>query len=467
MSFIRYFIVVLVLALAIFINYYLENEREKTTKSIIEWANENKIQLDKDVVVTPFKIEFNKSEWDFLLEKLKTTRYFSPLNEKYVAKFEYGFNPEYAKELVEYWKKDFNWKDRVDHLNKFPHFKIKFRDEITIHFVRVITNKSSGKEPIPIMLIDGWPGSFFGFYKMIDYINDNYKDQSFDIVVPNIPGYGFSVPLDKPVDTIETAQLFDALMRHLHGENCKYFVHGEDWGSLIGTNLAQLFPSRVKGIHLSMPVNNDNLNPKRILYTISSFISPSILFTPKEIEMNLTSRSTLKNMFKVILKDMGYMHLQATKPDTLAHGLTDSPVGLLAYILEKYSSWTFDFETEISGVRTGGLEKLNKDDLLTIITIYWMSNTISSSVRFYKASLATLFTDKWPHRLMPDARLPQEVAVGVQYFNNELFLQPKKIIELRYPNLKRFDIVKNGGHFGAFENPKISASDFIEFINSL
>ena len=180
---------ILVLALSVLFVVYDNYKTKEDLENLEKWAEENKIVIDKTKVQpTPFKIEYNENEWNLLKKKLELTKYFEPLDEKYVKKFEFGFDPEYAKVLVDYWKTNFNWSKQVDHLNRFPQYRIKIND-ITIHYVHVITNKdklSKNIKSIPILLMDGWPGSFFGFYKMIDYINDNYKDISFNIIVPSI-----------------------------------------------------------------------------------------------------------------------------------------------------------------------------------------------------------------------------------------------------------------------------------------
>jgi RNA-binding protein YlmH len=126
------------------------------TKEIEEWANSNLIKLNKnEIKLNKFKIEFNEKEWDSLVAKLNSTRYFDELND--IASFEFGFNPQFAKELVDEWKTNFNWKEKVDELNKFEQYKMVIND-VTIHFVRLLTNKDTGRKPIPLMLIDGWPG---------------------------------------------------------------------------------------------------------------------------------------------------------------------------------------------------------------------------------------------------------------------------------------------------------------------
>ena len=453
------------LVLSIAIGYYQIYKNESLTQSIIEWAETNKISIKNDKIhLKTFKIEFDQNEWNLLLKKLELTRYFKPLNNAYAARNEYGFDPEYAQELVEYWKTKFNWKSQIDYLNKYPQFKIQINDT-TIHFLRVITNKKEDSVPIPIMLIDGWPGSFFGFYKMIEYIEREFREISFDIVVPSIPGYGYSTPLDRPLDVTDTAQLFDAIMRYLHGENCKYFVHGEDWGSIISSYLAQFYPSRVNGIHITMPVA-DETDLLSIFYSISSYIFPNLLYSAEEISLNVPQRYSLVSRISVVLREMGYFHLQATTPDTVAQGPTDSPVGLLAYILEKYYAWSFDLDSQVLGKKGANLDTFKKDDLLTIITLYWMTNTISSSIRFYK-SYFNIFNKDWPLSKSIRSRLSKEVNVAAQLMANDLFLLPQKIVKLRYPTLDQFNIVKNGSHFAAFQNPALTADDFVRFINKV
>jgi hypothetical protein len=217
------------LVFAIILGLYQSYTNKNLTKAVTEWAETNKIIIQKDKIqLKPFKIEYDQSEWELLLKKLELSRYFKPLNEKYAERNEYGFDPDYTLELVEHWKTKFNWKSQVDYLNKYPQYQIQI-NETTIHFLRVITNEQNDQNPpTPIMLLDGWPGSFFGFYKMIEYLeSEKFKHISLDIIVPSIPGYIYSAPLDRPIDAQDTAQLFDALMRYLHGENAFYFVHGK------------------------------------------------------------------------------------------------------------------------------------------------------------------------------------------------------------------------------------------------
>jgi pimeloyl-ACP methyl ester carboxylesterase len=433
------------------------------------WSQSNQIKLDKESSIRheDFKIEYNQSEWDLLVKKLEMTRYFKALNEAYVVKNDYGFDPEYTRELVDYWKSKFDWKAQVDLLNKYPQFKIKFQDVI-IHYVRVITNDAKSaattttrRRPIPILLADGWPGSFFGFYKMIDFIGTEYKDLSFDIVVPTIPGYGFSSPLDRPVARTETAMLYDALMRYLHGTEINYSVHGEDWGSAIATDMARLFPSRIKALHITMPNTPLKIsNPFFVWYSLLGDIWPNSFLTPDELANNFTFSAS--KTFYILLQRTGYFHLQATRPDTLGHGLSDSPSGLLTYLIEKYSLATFGFNR--SAITLGNKNPpFTKDELLCLVTYYWMTNCITPSIRFYRHNILQSF-EEWPMDVIADMKISPKVPVAIQYFKNEVWTFPYVLLQRHYLNLKEFRVEKFGGHFAAFENPKASAHHFISFV---
>jgi len=428
-------------------------------------ADQEKLTIGQDIPINQFKIDFNQSEWDNLKSKIASTRYFNPLDSNDVQKFEFGFDVDYAKELADYWKDKFNWKQQVDHLNKFPHFKFEFNG-FNIHFMRVNTystiDKSSRSEKIPILLLDGWPGSFSGFFKAIDYLNSlNNKERHFDIVVPSIPGYGYSVPLTKPVDVFETARLNDALMRKLFGDDVEYFIHGEDWGSLIATVMAKFYPQRVSGIHLSFASTILSFDVFKISTMLALGVFPQYMLTKEELESNF--KLSFSERILKIARETGYMHIQATKPDSLGFGLTDSPVGLMAYILEKYSSWSFNYEKEILGRRDGSLNEFKRDDLLTIVTHYWMTNSITSSMRYYKFGFNTVFIEN-AKKLM-ESRVPGEVAVGFINMLNEPVKSPLALLELSYGKILHYTVSKNGGHFASFHEPEIVMSAFIKFID--
>jgi hypothetical protein len=173
---------------AILAGYYSKIKKAKLAEDLIKYGEENKITIEKSKTKSnPFKIEFNQNEWDLLLKKLELTRYFSRLDDKSASRFELGFDPEFARELVEHWRTKFNWTERVNYLNKFRQYKIEINGTV-VHYVHVVTNSNKNLKEVPLLMVDGWPGSFFGFYKMIETIIESFNDFSFSIIVPSIPG---------------------------------------------------------------------------------------------------------------------------------------------------------------------------------------------------------------------------------------------------------------------------------------
>jgi microsomal epoxide hydrolase len=305
----------LILFASISVTFYLKYESEANLAEIAKWSLENEIKIDKSLIhLTDFKIEYNENEWQLLLSKLKDTKYFEPLNDKNVSPHQFGFNPKYSRELVNYWSTKFDWKKQINKLNKYPQFKLHFKsDDITVHFMR-FTNKKESKTLTPLLMIDGWPGSFSSFQSLIDYVDNKYGDMPLDIIVPSIPGYGYSTPLNKIFDTVDAALYFDAMMRYIHGEDVKYFVHGEDWGAAIASNMAKLFPQRTKGIHVTMTIVKLS-SPVPLFYGLVAKINQNFVMTKEELANNRTFN--LDEIFVYIIKQSGYFHLQATKPVSL------------------------------------------------------------------------------------------------------------------------------------------------------
>jgi hypothetical protein len=195
--------------------------------------------------------------------------------------------------------------------------------------------------------------------------------------------------------------------------------------------MARLYPNRVKAIHITLPSFFSVKNPQTLFYlALGELFGPSLFLSEQEIEVNSFYKFSQYGNF--IVNSLGYFHLQATKPDTLGHGLTDSPVGLLAYVLEKYSLGSFT--RKAIGNRDGLLSKFDRDDLLTIVMYYWTTTTITSSCRMYKG---TFYDREWPKNEIADMKVSSKVAVGVQYFGKEIAILPKTLLKHTFLNLKR------------------------------
>lgn len=413
------------------------------------WGVGSQPQEPEDDSIRPFNIETTTEEIDDLHRRIDQTRSFPALEE---SQFNYGFNSGYLEKVVSYWRNNFDWRKQVEILNKYPHFKTKI-DGIDIHYVHVKPKKlPEGTRAVPLMMVHGWPGSFYEFYGIIPLLTEpsSPDDIVFEVICPSIPGYGFSeAPHKKGFDSVCTAHIFSKLMKRLGFD--QFYVQGGDWGSLITTNMAQLEHNTVKGLHINFAV------PVPGLLTVLSLVFgrwfPNLFgFTEHDLKRIFPC---VKKLVLDTMKESGYLHIQATKPDTVGRGLNDSPVGLAAYILEKFSTWT---NPEFRDLEDGGLErKFTLDDLLTNVMIYWTSRSIISSMRFYKENFGNGVNQ-------PHTKIPVYVPAAVASFPNELMHCPKLWVKQKYHNLKTYSPMARGGHFAAMEEPQLLAEDVQKFV---
>lgn len=399
-----------------------------------------------DESIEPFKIEVSEQMIQDLHSRLDNTR-FTPSLEG--SSFHYGFNSTYLRKLVAYWRKDYDWQKQVEHLNTFPHFRTKI-EGIQVHFVHV---KPGVRAARPLMMIHGWPGSFYEFYKVIAQLTEpGAQLGGFEVVCPSIPGYGFSEAPRRPgFNSLAAARVFHKLMRRLGLE--RYYVHGGDWGGLIATNMAQMKPENVKGIHLNFfPATR--LGLQHLPSVILGPYLPSLMgFTRTDVERMFPF--VKKNIY-TLLRETGYMHIQGTKPDTVGSALNDSPAGLAAYILEKFSTWTsLDFQD----LEDGGLDrKFSLDELLTNVMIYWVTGSITSSMRMYKENLGVNPMSRI------DAKVGVHVPAGLAAFPNELMHVPLAWAKQKYKRIVSYSYMSRGGHFAAFEEPQMIVDDLVRFV---
>ncbi|XP_068597369.1 epoxide hydrolase 1 [Brachionichthys hirsutus] len=414
------------------------------------WWGAGKKPLSEDDRIYPFKVKTSDEEIKDLQERIDRARYADPLED---SGFQYGFNSTYLKKVVSYWRNEFDWKKQVEVLNKYPHFKTKI-EGLDVHYIHVRPARRENQRILPLMLVHGWPGSFYEFYKILPLLTENQDDLAFEVICPSLPGYGFSdAPQKQGFDSLAAARVFLTLMERLGFS--QFYLQGGDWGALITTNMAQMKPQCVKGLHLNMFTSRRGF---KVLLTL--MIGPYLPFLVG------LGREDVQRMFPYfeknvweILRESGYFHIQATKPDTAGCGLNDSPVGLAAYILEKFSSWT---DLKNRDLVDGGLERtFNLDDLLTNIMIYWTTGSIVSSMRFYKEN----FKSNPDKRV--DAKTGIFVPTGLAAFPGELMHCPKSWAELRYQNIYSYTFMPRGGHFAAFEEPQLLANDLVQFVKKV
>ncbi|XP_028903405.1 epoxide hydrolase 1 [Ornithorhynchus anatinus] len=435
---------------------YLFVSRKKEETLLIGdgwWGAGKKPTIAEDESIRPFTVETSEEEIKDLHRRIDETRFTPPLED---SSFRCGFNLDYLKKVTDYWRNTFDWKKQVDILNQYPHFKTKI-EGIDIHFLHAKPpNVPPGQRTKPLLMLHGWPGSFYEFYKIIPLLIDPKShglsdEHIFEVICPSIPGYGFSEASHKQgFNSMAAARIFYKLMLRLGFQ--EFYVQGGDWGSSIGTVMAQIAPKHVKGLHLNMAFLTTNMFFRITSLMLGRWFPGLVGFQERDIQLLYP----VKRIWSTIFQESGYLHIQATKPDTVGCALNNSPVGLAAYILEKFSSWT---DLEFRNLEDGGLEKkYSLDDLLTNVMLYWVSGTIVSSQRFYRENLMKgLGHEK-------HEKIPVYVPTGLATFPNELLHCPRSWARLKYQNIVSYTYMPRGGHFAAFEEPALLAQDIRQFI---
>lgn len=406
------------------------------------------LNYEDSINVTQIKVSVADSMVTDLKNRINNTRYGAESFEG--AGFTYGAHADFMKLTALYWRTKYDWKKREEIINKFNHFHTQI-EGLSIHFLHVVPNVGTDVRSVPILLVHGWPGAFTEFYKLIPMLTKPQNGMVFEVVVPSIPGYTFSeAPHKKGFDAVDCARVFHKLMRRLGYK--QFYTQGGDWGSAITSFLARMYPGSVKGIHLNMiRVNPGDLSVMAKML-IGSFFPNLVL--PKSDHWKVFP---VWESIKEMLLETGYAHLQATKPDTIGHALTDSPVGLAAYMMEKYSTWT-NIKNRIGD--GGGIikSKLDFDELLDIITLYWWNKCITPSMRFYKEFVTSDDTMEWDS-------LPIAVPTALAAFPQE-FVKPPPVsfVTNRYTNIVQYTDMPRGGHFAAMEEPGLLAEDVWKFV---
>ncbi|KAM3930699.1 epoxide hydrolase 1-like [Leptodactylus fuscus] len=421
------------------------------------WGTGVKPQKNEDTSVRPFHIEVSEEDIKDLQARLDQTRYVTPLED---AQFHYGFPGTELQKVVSYWRDSFDWGKQVEIINRYPHYKTNI-EGLDIHFLHVKPPQlQPGQKAIPLLMVHGWPGSFYEFYRILPMLTEPGKhgldpNVTFEIICPSIPGYGFSEASHKQgFNALAAARIFYKLMLRLGFS--EFYLQGGDWGSLITTTISQMKPEAVKGLHLNVVfISNGGL--KMLLCILLGRYLPWLVgFTREDVKRFFPF--TEKSVYAV-LRESGYLHIQGTKPDTVGSALNDSPVGLAAYILEKFSTWT---DPEFRRLEDGGLQrKFSMDDLLTNVMIYWVTGSITSSMRFYKENFTRDF------QTSPAARTPVYVPTGIAAFPCELLHSPRVLAKDKYKNIVTYTYMPRGGHFAAFEEPEILARDIQNFVSKV
>lgn len=382
------------------------------------------------MAVQPYKIEIPDSVLDDLKSRLERTRWPDELPG---TGWDYGSNLDYVKELVEYWRTKFDWHAQEKLINSFSHFKSEV-DGLNIHFIH---EKGKGPNPMPLVITHGWPGTFFEMYKVIPMLSDPASHggdpaDAFDVVAPSMPGYGFSDATDKRgLSVLSIGDLWAKLMSENLGYQ-RFAAQGGDWGARVTAKLGLSHGDKVIGIHTT------------------STSSPTPYQGPGTRELSEAEKAMLAQRVQWLADEGGYSHIQATKPQTLSYGLNDSPAGLAAWIVEKYRTWS-DCGGDVES-------RFTKDELLTTITIYWVTQSINSSTRLYYES----FFQAWD--LAKGEKI--QVPVAIASFPRENSVPLREWAERSF-NIQQWTDMPSGGHFAALEEPDRLVEDIRKFFRGL
>ncbi len=379
----------------------------------------------------PFEINISQAVLDDLRERLTRTRWPDEVTN---AGWDYGTSLSYLKEFVNYWQNEFDWRKQEKELNKFPQFKAEI-DDLSLHFVHV---RGRGQNSLPLILFHGWPDSFYRYYKVIPMLTDpetfgGDSADSFDVIVPSLPGFGFSDrPNSRGYRLADSTEKWAKLMSKVLGYQ-KYGVVGGDTGSTVAQLLTLAHQEAVVGVHLT--------DWGRWQTTNESY--PNL--TPAEQQYIGASQGWF-------FQEGAYALLQSSKPQTLANALNDSPAGLASWILEKFYKWS-DCQGDLS-------RSYNKDELITNIMIYWVTQTINSSFRPY-------YEEAHNPSLAFGKRI--DLPVGMSLFPKDLPqgpMMPRSLSE-RVLNIQHWTEMPRGGHFAALEEPDLFVKDVRDFFSKI
>ena len=363
-----------------------------------------------ELIVRPFEVRVEERVLEDLHRRLRDTRWPDPAPG---LPWSQGTDLDYLRALVDYWLEGFDWRREERRLNGYEQFVAEI-DGVRVHYV----HQRSGRPPL--LLTHGWPSSFAEMLPLVDRLSAD-----FDLVVPSLPGYAFSSrAAHVGVDRAYTARLWHRLMQGLG--YATYGACGGDFGAGVATSMALIEPAPMTGIHLSTP-------------EVSPYLGPG------SAPLTSAERAYLDHVARWDETERGYSAIQSTRPQTLGYGLNDSPVGLAAWLVEKWRAWS-DSGGDVDA-------HIGRDNLLTTITLYWATGSITSSMRDY-------VDNRWHgSSIGPDDRVRVPTAMAV--FANEFVpegVPPRSLYERLY-DIRRWTVFPRGGHFAAIEEPDLLAAD--------
>ncbi len=377
----------------------------------------------------PFRLAIPDAAIADLRERLARARF---PDEAPVAPWSYGASLDYMRGLTEYWRTKFDWRTQEAALNVFPQFKVPLHG-IDLHYLHV---PGKGPAPLPLLLMHGWPGSVFEFLDVIPRLTDPAAHggdpaDAFTVIAPSLPGYGLSfTPGQTRMGIPAIADCLAELMTTVLGHK-RFAAQGGDWGAFTASALGVQHPDKLLGIHLNMLALRPDTKPPA---------------DPTEEE-----RRYFEEVAHWQREEVGYAWIQGTRPQTLAFALTDSPLGLAAWIAEKFRAWSDNDGTIESAI--------SRDHMLANISLYWFTGCIGASFFPYYARMH----GPWP---VPEGRTV-DVPMGYAALPREIRRPPRSIAEKTYTDIRRWTPMPRGGHFAAMEQPEALATDVAAFFRPL
>ncbi|EJB01810.1 putative hydrolase or acyltransferase of alpha/beta superfamily [Rhizobium leguminosarum bv. trifolii WSM597] len=388
-------------------------------------------EKNADERIRPFRIHVPQSQLDELRERIADTRW---PDKETVGDISQGIQLDRVQKLVRYWGTDYDWRKAEQELNALPEF-ITTIDGVDIQFIHV---RSRHPNALPVILTHGWPGSQFEFLKAIGPLTDptaygGRPEDAFDVVIPSIPGYGFSgKPTELGWGPDRVAKAWDLLMKRLGYTN--YVSQGGDHGSVISDALARQAPKGLIGIHLNMPATV----PGDLMKGINAG-------DPPPASLSAPERDAYQSLSTFFGRNAAYGGIMVTRPQTIGYSLADSPSGMAAWMYEKFDQWT-----DSDGVPEN---VLSRDEMLNDITLYWFTNSGASSSRFYWENNNNNFSSDT--QKTRDIKVP----VAITAFPKEIYKAPESWSRQAYPSLVYYNQAAKGGHFAAWEQPQIFAEE--------
>ena len=406
------------------------NTLSKPSSNVAHTMTSNR--LAENTAINAFEIQVSDQQIDDLKLRLSLRRLPDQITN---TSWEYGTDVAYLDQLLDYWEHDFDWPAQQAKLNQFDQFTTEI-EGLDLHFIH---QRSANPEAIPLLMVHGWPGSIAEFEKVIGPLTDpeahgGSAQDSFHLIAPSLPGFGFSEkPTTQGYNPEKIAHMLVALMERLGYS--RFAIAGGDWGAIINRHIANNYADRLIGHHSNMilagpPADETARND----------------VTEQEREQQRVRGAYMEN-------ERAYMLLQGTKPQSIGYGLNDSPTGLAAWIVEKFHGWT-----DMPQGADGNLDDyFSKDELLTNISIYWFTQTITSSARIY-----------YENNNVPVGKPITyiDVPTGAAIFPAEIFVTPRAWAEAAF-DIRHWTIMPAGGHFAAMEQPQLYLQDLRDFYRLL